>query len=91
MAEGVHKIGDVAQTLMASIDDDALLDGAEVLDAAIVVVLKLPDDHPKAEDGDTDFYRIGSSHKSSYAKLGLFRMGQLVVEDGEAVDDPEPP
>jgi hypothetical protein len=93
VAEDVHKIGDVAQKLMATIDDDPLLEDARVLDAAIVVAIRLPDDHPKVLENDTptDFYRTAGSSPSSYGKLGLFRMGQLVIEDGDAVDDPEPP
>lgn len=77
---------------MAAIGDDPSFDGAEVQDVAMVVAIRLPKDHPKAEDYiDTDFYRVASSNTATHAKIGLFRMGQLVAEDGEAVDDPEPP
>lgn len=89
--EGVHKIGEIAQTLMASVGDDPLLEDGEVMEVAIIAAIRLPEDHPRAESRDDDLYRIACTNKAEYVKLGLFHEGVLICEGGDAVDDPEPP
>lgn len=97
MAEDVHKVGDVAQKLMASIGDDPDLEGCKVLDVGIVAAIEIPpghDDHAAAEGLEqypAVLYRVACSDTRDYVKAGLFGQAMIAAANGEALDDPEPP